>query len=110
MLDLVSEHAFMVHIRRPGQALAGPMDHKFAGQDSDELPVIAQPHLEPGTSYPVAAIMAPVYDRKSKVNFALLLAGFHNSMDGAEAMEAGRRLAEACERISTFLIGKPVEA
>jgi hypothetical protein len=76
------------------------------GEESDEIPVVPVPEVDPDEVYPVAALMAPVFDARGKVSFALVLAGFQAPMTGAQALTAGARLREACARISGFVGGR----
>lgn len=100
------EHGFVVHVRNPGVVSGGANASYLQGEESDEIPVMPVPEVSPGEIYPVAALMAPVFDAKDKVSFALVLAGFQAPMTGAQALEAGARLRAACKRISGFVGGR----
>ncbi len=103
------EHGFIVHVRNPGVVSSGTSSAYLEGDETDELPVIPLPEVDSSAIYPVAALMAPVFDAKGKVSFALILAGFHAPMTGAQAMATGERLRAACERISGFVAGRKPE-
>ena len=62
--------------------------------------------IEASETYPIGALMAPIFDARGKVSFALVMAGFHGNMTGEEIMRAGGRLRGASERISTFVSGR----
>jgi DNA-binding IclR family transcriptional regulator len=110
-MDFAREHGFVVLLRRPGFDLSnGSYDVRDAGADSDELPVTPVADVEAGGAYPVGALMAPIFDARGKVNFCLLMAGFHASMTGGQVMAAGERLRAACARISAFVAGRAAEA
>ena len=100
------EHGFVVHVRNPGVVSSGASTANYLqGAETDEIPVVPLPEVERSGIYPVAALMAPVFDAKGKVSFALVLAGFQAPMTGAQALDAGTRLRAACERISEFVAG-----
>jgi DNA-binding IclR family transcriptional regulator len=105
-MEFARQHGFVVHVRNPGVVSAGADANYLQGDETDEIPVMPIPEVEPDEIYLVAALMAPVFDGRGKVSFALVLAGFQAPMTGAQAMAAGGRLREACERISGFVAGK----
>ena len=100
------EHGFTVLVRNPGVVFGEPNDELLPSADTDELPVVPVAAIDPASAYPVAALMAPVFDAKGKVVFTLVMAGFHTAMTGAQALEAGKTLHAACERISGFVAGR----
>ena len=103
-MDFARENGFIVLMRKPGFTMTGAMQEQFAPPaDTDELPVMPETELQGDVLYPVAAMMAPVFESRDKVGFALVMAGFHAPMTGAQIMDAGARLAGACGRISSFL-------
>jgi DNA-binding IclR family transcriptional regulator len=99
------EHGFAVLVRNPGVVFGEANQEALANSDSDDLPVMPLGALDPAAVYPVAALMAPVFDERGKVSFALVMAGFHSGMSGGQALAAGRSLRAACERISQFVAG-----
>jgi DNA-binding IclR family transcriptional regulator len=105
-MDFARANGFAVLVRNPGVVLGGEIDEeRLITTESDELPVTPIAEIEPGRTYPVGALMAPVFDARGKVSFALVLAGFHGAMGGAQVMAAGAQLAQACARISDFVAG-----
>jgi DNA-binding IclR family transcriptional regulator len=106
-MEFAREHGFAVLLRRPDFNLSGgEYDASDAGAHSDELPVAPVAQIEAAGSYPVGALIAPIFDAAGKVNFCLLMAGFHANMTGVQVMAAGERLREACARISSFVAGR----
>lgn len=105
-MDFAREHGFVVLLRNPGVVFGELVTEVLTGDETDELPVMPVPSLDVGAVHPVAALMAPVFDARGKVSFALVMAGFQSAMTGAQALEAGSRLREACERISQFVAGR----
>lgn len=105
-MAFVREHGFSVLVRRPGYDVVEQVTPQNTGADSDELPVIPIASVDPQQHYAAAALMAPIYDGKGKVSFALVMAGFHAAMTGEQVMATGARLREACDRISNFVAGR----
>lgn len=101
-LEFVRENGFMAMLRRPDEISAGI---RAGTEDPPVLPLIT---IEPERTYPLMAVMAPIYDSRNRVTIALVMAGFHNAMTGTMVEAAGRKLADACERISGFLSGRAV--
>ncbi|MEO6715932.1 MAG: helix-turn-helix domain-containing protein [Novosphingobium sp.] len=100
------EHGFVVLVRNPGVIFGEPNAELLSSADTDELPVVPVAAVEPGGVYPVAALMAPVFDAKGKVCFTLVMAGFHSAITGTQALDAGETLRSACQRISDFVAGR----
>ncbi len=63
--------------------------------------------LDPGQKHLLRFLAAPVADQRGRVVLALTLSRFTQVMSYDEIMEAGRRLRAACERLRTFMFGKP---
>lgn len=108
-MDFARENGFVALNRRPGDVVR-PIAEQISGTETDELPVIPVAAIDPDTIYPIGGIMAPIFDAKGRVSFALVMAGFHNVMTGSQVMETGIRLKEACERISSFVAGRSASA
>ncbi len=104
-MQFAREHGFVALVRSPGVVFGDPSKEVLTGSETDELPVVLLPKIDPDGVYPVAALMAPVFDERGKVSFTLVMAGFHAQMSGAQALEAGGRLREASERVSRFVAG-----
>lgn len=106
-MAFVREHGFIAHMRRPGTA--AQEDTAGMRAASEDPPIVPETDLREDKVYPLMAILAPIYDNRDRVTISLVVAGFHHAMTGAEVQFAGRRLAEACERISRFLTGRPAD-
>lgn len=104
-MEFARTHGFVIHVRNPGMVSGAPTPNYLQGEETDEIPVVPIPQVQPGDVYPVAALMAPVFDARGKVSFALVIAGFQAPMTGAQALEAGQQLRAACERITAFIGG-----
>jgi DNA-binding IclR family transcriptional regulator len=109
-MEFARENGFVVLIRRPGFDLTSGQYDREVGAETDEIPVQPVARIEPEGSYPIGALMAPIFDAQGKVSFCLLLAGFHATMSGTQVMDAGARLRGACERISAFVAGRERDA
>jgi DNA-binding IclR family transcriptional regulator len=105
-MEFAREHGFVVLLRRPGFDMSGDSYDREVGAETDEIPVAPVPRIEPENVYPIAALMAPIFDARGKVSFCLLMAGFHSAMTGTQVIQAGERLRGACERISAFVAGR----
>lgn len=108
-MEFAREHGFSVLVRKAGFDISDTAQAYDAGADTDELPVVPIAEVEAEQIYSVGALMAPVFDAKGKVTFALVMAGFHGNMSGSQVFAAGSRLRAACERISSFVSGRSGE-
>lgn len=102
-LDFVRQNGFVAHMRRPGSESSHAPGITAGTEDP---PVVPEFVLEDGKTYPLMAIIAPIYDSRDRATISLVMAGFHGAMTGPLVRQAGRRLADACERISGFLSGR----
>ncbi|WP_404480468.1 IclR family transcriptional regulator [Novosphingobium sp. BL-52-GroH] len=100
-LEFVRDEGFVALVRRPGVEEGVGMR-----SGTEDPPVVPQVTIEPERSYPLMALMAPIYDSRNRVMMALVMAGFHGAMDGSALSAAGHRLAQTCERISSFISGR----
>jgi len=109
-MEFVRHYGFVPLVRKPGASLplTGNPDN-FVPPQGDDIPVTPQLEFAADTAYPLAAIMAPVFDARGKVPFALVMAGFRTALTGAQVLEAGGQLSEACGRISAFISGRVAE-
>jgi DNA-binding IclR family transcriptional regulator len=103
-LEFARSSGFTALVRR-----AGDDDGVGMRSGTEDPPVVPLLTIEAARSYPLMAIMAPVYDGHNRVVMALVMAGFHGGMTGNAVVRAGARLAETCERISGYLSGKPFD-
>ena len=79
----------------------------FKGQRA-EYPVTLEYEIDPARQYLLTFLNAPVFDERQDVAFTLGLMGFTGSFSGAEVEHMGRRLREACDRITNFA-GRPLD-
>ena len=64
--------------------------------------------LQPGASYNLAFISAPVFGRADHVAFSLNLLGFSHALKGKAIPAMADRLREACGRIGAFIAGRDI--
>jgi DNA-binding IclR family transcriptional regulator len=109
-MAFVRQHGFVPLVRKPGVSfpLTGNPDN-FVPPQGDDIPIRPQLEFAGATVYPLAAIMAPVFDGRGKAPFALVMAGFRTALSGEQVFEAGGQVSEACGRISAFISGKVPE-
>lgn len=109
-IDFVRDHGFLALVRRPDMepGLRNVAPHLRSARD--EPPVLPLLAIEDAGHYPLAAIMAPIFDAREKASISLLMAGFHDHLSGAEIVQAGQRLSAACQRVSDFLSGRAQHA
>jgi DNA-binding IclR family transcriptional regulator len=100
------ENGYVVILRKPGFNFEDTSSGEPVTGEVRTFPVEALDVLEDSKSYPLAAIFAPVFDRKGRVSFALGMVGFFSATTGTRAREMGQRLREACDRITAFTAGR----
>lgn len=77
----------------------------FTGKKSD-YPVSVVSKLNKSSSYRLAFITSPVFNRQGEVEFVLNLSGFRENCSGSRVLEMGEQLRAAAERITYFINGK----
>jgi DNA-binding IclR family transcriptional regulator len=104
------EHGYCFFVRnlRVPEARNAP-ELAFSGERT-EFPVELPSEIKPDREYHLASVIAPVFDERHQVAFVLSSGGFADRMAGARIEKLGRRLREACDRITTFLAGKAPQA
>ena len=105
-MAFVRDHGFLALAQNP--RISG---NPAAGQESArlfaEFPTSPISQLEDGQPYTVLSIVAPIFDARGQVAFALGLSGFTGPMRGDAIMRAGDRLRQSCDRITAFITGRP---
>jgi hypothetical protein len=97
------EHGFIAIVRTG--AVDGGAD-AVLGTETSEVSVALAAELRDGQSYSLAALVAPVFEPKARVAFALGLAGFKGSLSSDEVWKVARHLTDACGRVSAFIAGE----
>jgi len=98
------EHGFMFNVRNPTMAASEPAELAFSA-DRMEFPASAGVELDPAQNYRLLSVTAPVFDASGQVAFTMGLGGFERFVSGKEVEQMGRRLREACDRITAFIAG-----
>lgn len=99
------ERGFVFALQVQGYVGEREPEQVFGGAQR-ELPVTVGPSLEPGREYMLAGVMAPVFDARGQVTLVLSLMGLNRPAPAADVERMGRRLREACDRITTFMGGR----
>lgn len=100
-------HGYCVGVRNDGSPQPA---RKTVGAYTDApLPPISVPvALDPNHWYSVAFIASPVFDAANHVVFSLCLVGFDTPLKGKDVEQIGKRVREACERVTRFILrGQP---
>lgn len=107
-MEFLREHGFAALVRRGGTRdwTKDNAGNFVPPSDAEDLSV--RPIVDPARDrqHQIAALIAPVVDGAGRVQFMLVMAGFHATMSGEHIMAAGDRLASACRRISSFLAAR----
>ena len=108
--QFVREHGFIVIERKYEYS---PPDMAFdqeAATTMTDLPIRVITDLDDDRSHSIAAIMSAIHDERGRVGFALGMTGFYTAMPAQRVAFVGQRIREACERISSFVARRQVEA
>jgi DNA-binding IclR family transcriptional regulator len=95
------EQGFVFGARNPGMPLYKDVEQIFRGAPA-EFPIVLESAIDPHREYQLSNIIAPVFDAKQEMAFTLGLMGFTRLYSGAAIDRMGRRLREACDRITNF--------
>jgi len=107
--EFIAEHGFIAIERLPGFVIdRADYDQDLASSMKD-VPIKPVTDLTVDRSHGVVSIMAPIFDHRNQVSFALGMAGFVVSMPASKVVEAGNRLRETCDRISAYIAGRSSE-
>ncbi len=98
-------HGFSTLVRNPQVSAQGRSPEQVFGGEQTEFPVTVLSELDPDKDYAVSSVTAPVFDANGQVAFALGLTGFARPVVGAEIERMGRRLRDACDRVTAFVGG-----
>jgi hypothetical protein len=103
VMAFAREHGYCFYVRNPRVPQSDP-DSAFNAERT-EFPVELPSVLMPDQDYELASVVAPVFDESRQVLFVLGLMGFIDRTRGARIEKIGRRLREACDRITHFIAG-----
>ena len=101
------QYGFQVTVRKmPPTGPERPAE-KIFGDDSMDFPVTMLPELSDESSYHAVGIMAPVFLSGGQVAFVMGITGMTRALSGADIHRMGKRLREAADRVTRFLVGRP---
>lgn len=103
------KHGYCFFVRNPSVPDSRDAPGMAFSGDRNEFPVALPSDLKLDAVYHLASVSAPVYDERNRVAFVLGLMGFADRVPGSRVEKMGRRLREACDRISTFIAGKQLQ-
>lgn len=104
-MAFLRRHGYAFHVRNPGFRSVAPPEQVFESERTD-FPVLVPAELDPNEQYALASVTAPVFDAQGEVAFVLGLLGFTRDVSGEDIERTGRRLREACDRITRYIGGK----
>jgi DNA-binding IclR family transcriptional regulator len=107
-MAFVKQHGFQVQVRNTNAAAGGDMtpEQTFGAQNL-EFPVSVMSELQDHVAYRAVGIVAPVFDVRGQVAFVMGLTGFSQSLPGHKIRQASLALRRACDRVTTFITGRP---
>ena len=105
-MGFLREHGFAFGVRN----IADESKLRDTGWlNSDEQaskPVMLEDTLQDDKTYRVGLLNAPVFDGQGGVAFVLALMVLDQTLSGAEVARIGNELRDACNRITSFLVGR----
>ncbi|TGD73396.1 transcriptional regulator [Mangrovimicrobium sediminis] len=105
-IEFTREHGYSFGVFNPDMEIANqPFHLAFVGSKM-EYPVKIAWELKPRSSYQLAFLTCPVFNRERQVEFVLNLSGFRGSFKGETIAEMGNDLREAAERLTYFINGR----
>jgi len=105
-MAFVREHGYCFFVRNPRvPEIRSAPELAFSG-DRTEFPVALPSEIKSDRVYHLASVTAPVFDERDQVAFLLGLMGFTDRTSGSNIEKMGRRLREACDRVTTFVAGR----
>ena len=101
------ENGYQVQIRNPRAAGRDLTPEQTFGAQNLDFPVSVISELNDNQAYRTAGIIAPVFDMRGQIAFVMGLTGFTEAMLGDKVRHAALRLRQACDRVTTFITGRP---
>jgi DNA-binding IclR family transcriptional regulator len=98
------EHGYCFFVRNARVPETDP-DTVFS-PENNEFPIELPSVLKADEDYQLGSVVAPIFDENHQVAFLLGLMGFIDRVRGARIEKIGRRLREACDRITQFVAGE----
>jgi DNA-binding IclR family transcriptional regulator len=106
-LAFVRKHGFQYVVRASSERELDQIDDWLFLPDPADRPLQPGVSLEPGRTYLMCGMSAPVFDKQGRVAFALSLSGFFGRRTGAQIGEIAAQVRAACGRITNFFAETP---
>ena len=102
------QNGFQVQIRNLNAAADREMSpEQTFGAQNLEFPISVLAELKDDSAYRAVGVIAPVFDTRGQIAFVMGLTGFTQSLPGDKLRHASLRLRQACDRVTTFITGRP---
>jgi DNA-binding IclR family transcriptional regulator len=102
------QHGFQVQIRNPNAVADRELSpEQTFGAQNLEFPISLLAELKDDHAYRAVGVIAPVFDMRGQIAFVMGLTGFTQSLAGDKLRHASERLRQACDRVTTFITGRP---
>jgi DNA-binding IclR family transcriptional regulator len=102
------QHGFQVQIRNANAVADRDMSpEQTFGAQNLEFPISLLGDLKDDQAYRAVGVIAPVFDMRGQIAFVMGLTGFTQSLAGDKLRHASLRLRQACDRVTTFITGRP---
>jgi DNA-binding IclR family transcriptional regulator len=99
------EHGYCFFVQNPRVPATRDAPESAFRAEQTEFPVALPSVLKPDHDYQLSSVVAPVFDENHQVAFVLGLMGFVDRVRGVRIEKIGRRLRDACDRITRFIVG-----
>lgn len=102
-IEFLREHGFLFSVRNVRPEVDGATTDWLHEPDYRRGPVFPVFDLDPGATYHLGFVQAPVFDARRRVAFTIGLQSFNGDYTGAEVNRIGERVRAAAERISRIM-------
>jgi hypothetical protein len=99
------EHGYSFFVRNPRVPESRNAPKSAFSAEHAEFPVALPSVLKADQDYQLTSVNAPIFDESHQVALVLGLMGFVDRVRGVRIEKIGRRLREACDRITQFIAG-----
>jgi DNA-binding IclR family transcriptional regulator len=107
-MSFARDHGYLVGIRNLDMVSSWrESPERIFGADRHDFPVLMATHLASQQDYLLASVLAPIFDVDRQVVLTMGLMGFGGNVKGTQVQKMGVRLRAACDRITSFIAGKP---
>ena len=107
-MALAREHGFLIGVRNPAMVASWrESPERIFSDERSDFPVQLSSALDKQQDYLLATVLAPIFDVQRQVVFTMGLMGFNGLVKGEQVHRMGVQLRAACDRITSFIAGKP---